>query len=120
MEIVLKGLQREVCLIYRDDIIVVGKKFNEMMNNLGKVFERLKKANLKIKATNCCLCAKEVLFLGHLISETGIATYPSKKEVIKKWPVPANVTKVRSFLGFVGYYRRYIRISVPRQNICIG
>ena len=48
-----------------------------------------------------------MLFLGH--NETGIATDPSKIEVIKKWPVPANVMEVRSFLGLCGYYRRYIR-----------
>ena len=55
------------------------------------------------------LCAKEVLFLGHIISEKGVATDPSKVETVKHWPVPANVTELRSFLGLCSYYRRYIK-----------
>lgn len=69
MESVLAGLQWDICLVYLDDIIVTSKTFENMLENLGKVFERLKKANFKLKAKKCCLFAKEVIYLGHVISE---------------------------------------------------
>lgn len=109
METVLAGLQWDVCLVYLDDVIVTGKTFDEMLQNLDRVFEKLKSAGLKLKAKKCCLCAKEVSFLGHIISEKGIATDPAKIESVKKWPVPTNVTDLRSFLGLCSYYRRYIK-----------
>jgi hypothetical protein len=59
--------------------------------------------------------------LGHIISEEGIAVDPEKIEAIKEWPTPKNVTKVRSFMGLVGYYRRFIegfsKISHPITSL---
>ena len=108
MERVMNGLQWDICLVYLDDIIVSGKSFEEMLENLQKVFDRLREAGLKLKPKKCFLFAKEVSFLGHVISEDGIATDPAKIENVKNWPVPTNVTELRSFLGLCSYYRRYI------------
>jgi hypothetical protein len=49
-----------------------------------------------------------VTFLGHVISSDGVATDPSKIQNVKDWPVPTNVSELRSFLGLCGYYRSYI------------
>jgi hypothetical protein len=92
-----------------DDIIVTGKTFELMLDNLTKVFDRLQGANLKVKAKKCCLFAKKVTYLGHVVSVEGIATDPTKIAIVKEWPVPANVTELRSFLGLCGYYRRFIK-----------
>lgn len=59
MESVLAGLQWDICLVYLDDIIVTGKTFENMLENLGKVFERLQKANLKLKAKKCSRSPKK-------------------------------------------------------------
>ena len=109
METCLSGLQWEKCLIYLDDIIVVGKTFDQMITNLRSVFDRLVSAGLKLKPKKCALFSKSVLYLGHIISEDGIATDPAKTKVISEWPRPCDATEVRSFLGLCGYYRRFIK-----------
>ena len=108
MESVLRGLQFETCLVYLDDIIVVGKTFEEMIKNLSQVFDRLAEAGLKLKAKKCNLFASEVEYLGHVITEAGVATSKDKTQAIENWPVPRNVTEVRSFLGLCSYYRRFV------------
>ncbi len=55
MDRVLAGMQWEICLVYLDDIIVLGKDVKEMLQRLAKVFERLRQANLKLKPAKCCL-----------------------------------------------------------------
>ena len=109
METVLSGLQWQICLIYLDDIIVYGRTFEEMLRNLEMVFKKLLAAGLKLKARKCSLFAKQVKYLGHVISENGIETDPEKIEAIRTWPQPMNKTQVRSFLGLCSYYRKFIR-----------
>ena len=110
MEAVLAGLQLEICLIYLDDIITFGRTFEEAVENLEKVFNRLLDAGLKLKiAKKCDLFAKTVSFLRHTISDEGIATDPNKVKVVREWPTPMDQTEVRSFLGLYGYYRRFIK-----------
>ncbi|XP_021369847.1 uncharacterized protein K02A2.6-like [Mizuhopecten yessoensis] len=109
METVLAGLQWNICLIYLDDVIVIGKNFEDMLQNLSTVFDRLLAAGLKLKTKKCQLFAKEVTYLGHVISEKRIATNGEKVKIVKQWPVPINLMELRSFLGFCGYYRTLVR-----------
>ena len=108
MEKVLSNLSWKVCLVYLDDIIIMSKTFDEHVENLRQVFERLRQANLKMNPKKCVLLQKEVSFLGHIVSENGVATDPSKIDTIKNWPIPKNVKEVRSFLGLCSYYRKFI------------
>ncbi|MCG8045676.1 MAG: reverse transcriptase, partial [Candidatus Thiodiazotropha endolucinida] len=108
MESVLAGLHWQICLIYLDDVIVTGKTFQDMVNNLSQVFERFQQAGLKLKPRKCNIFAKQVEFLGHVISEAGIKTDPKKTDCVKKWPPPKNVHEVRAFLGLCGYYRKFV------------
>ena len=108
METILAGLHWEVCLIYLDDVIVTGKSFEDMVWNLEKVFERFQQAGLKLKPRKCKLFSKEVEFLGHIISESGIKTDPNKTKCVETWPTPKNVREVRAFVGLCSYYRRFI------------
>ena len=108
METVLAGLQWDICLIYLDDI-TFGKNFEEAVENLKRVLDRLRDAGLKLKPKKCELFAKSVVFLGHIISDEGVSTDPEKIKAVHEWPVPINQTETRSFLGSCGYYRRFIK-----------
>ena len=71
MDLVLTGLQWSSCLVYLDDVVVVGRSFEEHLLNLQNVFERLCRAGLKLKLKKCAFLKKEVLYLGHLVSREG-------------------------------------------------
>ena len=70
--------------------------------------EKLKAAGLKLKPSKCDFFKKEIKYLGHVVSEQGVSTDPIKIKAVTEWPQPTTVTEVRSFLGFVSYYRRFI------------
>jgi transposase InsO family protein len=108
METVLRGLQWESCLVYLDDVVIFGRTETELLSRMDEVFARLGNANLKLKPKKCKLFARETDYLGHVISGDGIAVSPDKIAAIREWPVPKNVTDVRSFLGTASYYRRFV------------
>jgi RNase H-like domain found in reverse transcriptase/Reverse transcriptase (RNA-dependent DNA polymerase)/Integrase zinc binding domain/Integrase core domain/gag-polyprotein putative aspartyl protease len=109
METVLRGLDWRTCLVYLDDIIVLGKTFDEHLRNLGEVFRKLGAANLKLSPKKCRLFKKEVKFLGHVVSVDGVGTDPEKTEAIRNWPAPEDKHQLRSFLGLCTYYRRFVK-----------
>lgn len=86
MQLVFSGLLWTVVILYLDDIICHSKTLNEQFSNLEIVFERLRQANLKLNPKKCILFQKEVTFLGHTISESGVGTSPSKIQTIQDWP----------------------------------
>ena len=109
MDLTLAGLQWSHCLVYLDDIIVMGHSFEEHLGNLNLVLERLRDANLKVKPVKCALFQEQVCYLGHIISSKGIATDPSKTSKITKWPIPTTVQQVQQLLGLASYYRKFIK-----------
>ena len=78
MELVLAGLQWTTCLVYLDDVIVVGRNLEEHLLHLKSVFQRMRESNLKLKPAKCALCLEKVNFLGHVVSRDGVATDPAK------------------------------------------
>ena len=108
MEAVLSGLARDVCMVYLDDILVVGRTLEEHVFNLSWVLDRLREANLRLKPSKCYIARREVEYLGHIVSHRGITADPKKIEAVQKYPVPADLKSLRSFLGLVSYYRRFI------------
>ena len=108
MQSCLGNLHLQYCIIYLDDIIVFSKT-PEHLTRLWAVFEKCKKAELKLKPLKCEFFKQELTYLGHVVSKNGIQTDSKKGEAICKWPVPTNVTEVQSFLGFTNYYQRFIK-----------
>ena len=108
MESCLGELHLNWCIIYLDDIIVFSRTPEEHIHRLRAVFEKLKAAGLKLKPSTCDFFKKEIKYLGHVVSEQGVSTDPDKIKAVTEWPQPTTVTEVRSLLGFVSYYRRFI------------
>lgn len=108
MEKVLHGLVGKICLVYLDDVLVLGNNIVEHLDNLRQVWDRLRKAGLQLKPSKCHLLKKEIEYLGYVISPEGITTSPLKVSAVKEFPLPKDVTAVRSFLGLASYYRRFI------------
>ena len=108
IELAAAGLQWQICLIYLDDILVFSQNFDEHLDRLGQVFDRLRKANLKLKPAKCHFLQEEIHFLGHVISKDGVSPNPENIEKVLKWPRPRNVKEVQSFLGLANYYRRFV------------
>lgn len=96
-------------VFYLDDIIVYGKSFDEYLENLKKVLDRLDGVNLRFKVKKCLFFKKEVLFFGYVVFEIGIKIDFVKIELIEKILILNNVIELWSFFGLVFYYRKYIK-----------
>lgn len=96
-------------IVYLDDIIVFGRTLEEHEERLLKVLDRLEECGLKISLDKCQFCQPQVRYVGHIVSALGIATDPEKVSAVKNWKLPTDLRSLRSFLGFCGYYRRFIK-----------
>jgi hypothetical protein len=108
METVLRSFTYESYLVYLDDVIMIGRTFQEHLLRLRKVFRRFREARLKLNPDKCQLFQKEVRYLRHIVSPERINTNPEKLNALRKWPSPKNWPEIRSFLDLCTYYRRFI------------
>ncbi|WVZ80320.1 hypothetical protein U9M48_027806 [Paspalum notatum var. saurae] len=96
-------------LVFIDDILIYSKSEEEHKEHLRIVLNRLREHKLYAKFSKCAFWLKEVSFLGHILSEKGVAVNPSKVKDVLNWKQPETVTEIRSFLSLAGYYRRFIK-----------
>ncbi len=124
MDIVLGDLKWTGATVYMDDILIWGRTFQELMERLELVCERLAKANLTINVRKSAFAQKTLKFLGHVITAEGVMMDPEKIRAITKFPKPKTVRQVQSFLGSCNYCRKFIRnyseIAAPLTNLCKG
>ncbi|KAJ0458184.1 putative nucleotidyltransferase, Ribonuclease H [Helianthus annuus] len=108
-------------IVFIDDILVYSKSKEEHEYYLRTVLEILRQKKLYTKFSKCEFWLDQVAFLGHVVSTEGISMDPAKVEAITKWPTPTSVTEVRSFLGLVEYYRRFVEgfstIALPLTQL---
>ena len=120
----LGELNMNWCIVYLDDIIIFSDTKEEHLKRLEAVFQKLMAAGLKLKPSKCFFFRDEIEYLGHVVSGKGISTNPKKIEAVTNWPTPITVYDIRSFLGFVGYYRRFIKnfskITKPIREVITG
>ena len=116
MQHVLRDYLDKFVIVYLDDVLIFSRK-EDHAEKVRLVLEKLLEANLKLKRKKCVFGTSSVEYLGHVISKDGVAMDPKKVKSILEWPRPKSVTDVRSFLGMVGYYRKFLKhfaeISAP-------
>ena len=116
---VLKGIT--FAFGYLDDILIFSPDNKTHLKHLEEVFQRLREADLKLKASKCNFFKKHIQYLGHLVSGEGIEPLPEKLEAVRKMPPPTTPKEVRQFLGLVGYYRKFVPkfadIARPLTNL---
>jgi hypothetical protein len=105
---VLGDFLYQSCMVYLDDIFVFSTDFESHMQDLRQIFGRLREYRLKIHPEKRTLATNSIIYLGHLCTSEGVLPDPAKLEAVQTIPPPTSVTEVRSFLGLIGYYRRFI------------
>jgi hypothetical protein len=106
---VLEGISYDEAFPYLDDTCIRSKDLEGHYGAMKKVFDAYRRAGMKIEPSKCHLFQAEIEYLGHFISKDGVSPVPKYVQVVQKWPLPTNKTEALSFLGKVGYYRRFIK-----------
>lgn len=118
MAIAFTGITPEQAFLYLDDIIIIGHNEEHHLNNIRKVFEIMRKFNLKLHPNKCNFFKPEVTFLGHKCTPNGLFPDDKKKVVIENYPIPQDKNSTRRFVAFANYYRRFIsNFSVIAQPL---
>ena len=108
-------------LVYLDDLLVYSKTFDEHIEHLERLLQRVTETGLKLKASKSQFLEREVSYLGHTISADGVSCESGKVECVQNWPTPTTTTELCSFLVFASYYRRFIsgfaRIAGPLLDL---
>ena len=108
MDEFLEGLEEEWIQVYMDDLVIFSRNIEEHRDHLMKVISRLKEFNLRVSVDKKQLGKREVRFMGHILSESGVRPNPDKIKAILEVPVPKDVKELRGFLGMANYYRKFI------------
>ena len=98
----------DFAMAYLEDIIIFSKNKGDHLKHIEIIFKKIKKADLKLKESKCDFFKKEIHYLGHLISVSGIQPLPEKLESIHSMPTPRSPKEIKQFLGLTGYYRRFV------------
>lgn len=121
MNNVLMGINGTRAFVYLDDVIIYATDLQEHEMKLREVFSRFKKFNLQLQPAKCQFLRREVVYLGHLITEQGVKPDPEKVRCVKDYPAPGNTKEIKQYLGLSGYYRRFIehysKIAKPLTNL---
>ena len=121
MEECLSDLHLKICCIFIDDVIVFGRTYEEHLENLRQVFDRIRQHHMKLSPDKCSFFKRKVKYVGHVVSKDGVEVDPDKTAKVVNWPTPTSPEDVRRFIGFVGYYRRFIKnfsvISKPLTDL---
>jgi hypothetical protein len=96
-------------VVFIDDVLINSKSQKDHDHHLRIALGRLRAHQLYTKFSKCEFWLEKIAFLGHILTIEGIEVDPSKVEAVSKWKQPSSVCEIRSFLGMVGYYCRFIK-----------
>lgn len=124
MERCMGSLHLKEVVVFLDDVIVFSSTLEEHETRLLHVFQQLRENVLKLSPAKCCFFQSSVRYLGHIVSRKGVETDPVKVSALRTWPRLQTLSELKSFLGFAGYYRRFIKdyskIVKPLNDLTAG
>ena len=105
-----------VLVLYMDDLLVFSRNREDHLKHVDTVLSRLQSEKLYVSPKKCTFMREETEFLGMIVGRKGIRVNPDKIEVVRSWPRPRTLTEVRSFIGLIQVFRRFIRdfLELPR------
>lgn len=95
-------------MVYLDDVIIFSATIDEHGNHLVRVLAIISRHGLKLKLSKCEFARTRVRYLGHVLDSNGVQVDPEKVAAVRAMPAPTKIVELQSFLGMVGYYRRFI------------
>jgi Uncharacterized Rossmann fold enzyme len=95
--------------VYIDDIVIYSKTFEEHLEHIEKILEKLRKVNMMIKLKKCDWAKRNVEYLGHIVGNDGLKPSPRLIEKVMKIKRPRNKTDIKSFTMLCSYYRKFIK-----------
>jgi hypothetical protein len=108
MNSILAPFLRKFAMVFIDDILIYNPSWDQHLEHIRLVHAKLQEHHFYVKQSKCCFGKTELSYLGHIISQHGVATNPSKTVAMENWPTPTNVTELRGFLGLTWYYRKFV------------
>ena len=121
MNDILRPFMGQFVVDFIDDVLVYSKNLIDHEAHLHSIFQALQQQGLFANSDKTFLCLEEIEYLGHIVSADGIRMDPKKVAVILAWPMPHNVSQLRSFLGLSSFYRKFIEyysfIAAPMTDL---
>ena len=124
MNDLLRPFLGKFVVVFLDDILIYSRSLSEHVQHIRTVLDVLRTEKLYAKASKCEFFKKELLYLGHIITRDGIRVDPEKLDKVRNWPILKNVRQVKSFLGFTGFFRKFIKeyskVAAPLTQLLKG
>ena len=121
MQDIFRPYLDDFVLVFFDDILIYSKLAEEHKEHVRKVLHLLCQHKLYAKKSKCTFFTPQIEYLGFIVSQDGIFVDLAKVKDIVEWPQPKSVSKIRGFLGIIGWYRTFIKyyalIAAPLTNL---
>jgi hypothetical protein len=109
MNSIFAPYMRKFVLLFMNDILIYSRTLDDHVQHIRLVLQTLLQHKLFLKFKKCAFAQQNIEYLGHVISNDGVSTDPSKIDAMVNWHVPKSLTEVRGFLDLTGYYRKFVR-----------